>query len=101
MWNEPTRKRLAKIPMLYATEDMPLQEKLIYLHFFIGGCDWYVAEFDGKDIFFGYVVGDFPELGTFSLSELQSCRGKLGCPIERDRYFEPCRLSAIQKGEVH
>lgn len=25
---------------------MPLAEKIIYLHFFIGACDWYVAELD-------------------------------------------------------
>lgn len=53
-------------------------------------------EFDGQDIFYGFVDGDFPELGSFSLSELQNCRGKLGLSIERDRYFEPCRLSELR-----
>ena len=43
MWNEPTKEQLAKIPGLYETEGIPLKDKLIYLHFFIGGCDWYVA----------------------------------------------------------
>ena len=33
----------------------------------------------------------------FTLSELQSNRGKLGCPIERDRYFKPQRLSEVRK----
>ena len=46
MWNEPTKERLAKIPKLYETEDIPLQDKDIYLHFFISGCDWYIAEFN-------------------------------------------------------
>ena len=40
MWNTPTTDRLSKIPKLYETEHIPLQDKLIYLHFFIGGCDW-------------------------------------------------------------
>ena len=57
---------------------------------------WYALEFDGKDLFFGWVDGDFPELGYFTLSELRRNRGKLGLPIERDRYFEPCRLSELQ-----
>lgn len=26
------------------------------MHFFIGGSDWYVVEFDGDDTFLGYVV---------------------------------------------
>ena len=56
MWNIPTEKRLAKIPKLYETEHDTLKDKLIYLHFFIGGCDWYIAEFDGQDIFFGFAI---------------------------------------------
>ena len=31
-------------------------EGRLYLHFFIGGCDWYVAEYDGDDLFWGYVI---------------------------------------------
>lgn len=53
-------------------------------------------EFDGDDTFFGWVDGDFPELGYFRLSELQVNRGKFGLPIERDRCFKPCRLSELQ-----
>ena len=34
----------------------PLAEKTIYMHFFIGSSDWYIAEFDGDDIFFGYEI---------------------------------------------
>lgn len=30
----------------------------------------------------------FPELGSVSISEIQSVRGNLGLPIERDKYFE-------------
>lgn len=33
----------------------------------------------------------FPELGYVSLRELAAVRGKLGLPIERDRYFLPDR----------
>ena len=47
MWNKPGKEQLAKIPGLYDTEKIDGKDKIIYLHFFIGGCDWYIAEFDG------------------------------------------------------
>tara|TARA_R100001530_G_scaffold6526_2_gene7603 strand:- start:2 stop:271 length:270 start_codon:yes stop_codon:yes gene_type:complete len=56
---------------------------------------WYASEFDGKDTFFGLVDGFEKELGYFSLSELESVRGKLGLPIERDRYFRPTPLDEL------
>jgi hypothetical protein len=56
MWNMPSQSRLDKILRLYETEHIATQDKLIYLHFFIGGSDWYAAEFDGDDNFFGFVV---------------------------------------------
>ena len=56
MYNTPTTDRLSKIPKLYETEHIPLQDKLIHLHFFIGGCDWYIAEFDGEDLFWGFAI---------------------------------------------
>ena len=54
---------------------------------------WFAYEYDGEDIFFGFVKGDFDELGTFSLSELEKIRGPLGLGIERDIYFKPKPLS--------
>ena len=58
---------------------------------------WYGIEFDGKDIFFGWVVGLEKEFGSFSLSELQSLRGPSGLKVERDIYFEPQRISQVMK----
>lgn len=58
---------------------------------------WYGIEFDGKDIFYGYIKGFENELGSFSLSELKANRGKLGCPIERDMFFTPRPLSQVMK----
>jgi hypothetical protein len=60
---------------LYSDEETPLEEKLIYGHFFIGGCDWFIAEWDGGDLFFGYAnLGDdqCAEWGYISFSELKS-----------------------------
>lgn len=44
MWNIPTKEQLARIPRMFETDDTPLEEKTIYLHFFFGDCDWFVAE---------------------------------------------------------
>jgi hypothetical protein len=57
-----------------------------------GSATWLLSEIhpDDPDIAFGLCdlgMGS-PELGSVSLSELASVRGKLGLPIERDRWFE-------------
>jgi hypothetical protein len=56
---------------------------------------WYAIEFDGDDIFYGFVDGDVGEFGTFSLRELMQTRGKLGCEIERDLYFTPIPIRDV------
>ena len=56
MWNTPSQEQLDRIPRLYETENVPTEDKLIYLNFFIGGCDWYMAEYDGDDLFFGFAI---------------------------------------------
>ena len=76
MWNEPTARRLAQVPGLYRTEDVPLQDKLIWLHFFIAGCDWYVVEYDPREkLFWGFAIlnGDYlnAEWGYISFGEMR------------------------------
>ena len=58
---------------------------------------WYCLEFDGEDLFFGWVVGFEKELGYFRLSELLQARGPFGLPIERDLHFSPTKLSLVMK----
>jgi hypothetical protein len=96
-----TQALLKQLPPLYANEDKGLDESFAYVKFFMpdGGWTWYASEYDGEDVFFGLVNGIELELGTFSLSELQSVRGALGLPIERDRFFKPTRLQALM--EMH
>ena len=91
-------KRLRKqLPALGETCENPDPNVLCKFFYPDFHWTWYGIEFDGKDIFFGFVDGDFPELGSFSLVELQNCSGKWGLPLERDRYFTPCRLSELRK----
>ena len=93
MWNTPEQKRLDKIPRIYETEDIPVKEKRIHLHFFIGGSDWYAVEFNGEDIFFGFVIlnGDLEqsEWGYFSFAELKAIRvGAIEVDCELDEFWE-------------
>lgn len=57
MWNEPSAQQLARLPRLYEIDNIPLKDKMIHMHFFVGGSDWYAAEYGPSDRrFFGYVI---------------------------------------------
>ncbi|MFC1488944.1 DUF2958 domain-containing protein [Thermodesulfobacteriota bacterium] len=89
MWNAPNVKRLSKLPRLYETENIQLKDKLVYLHFFIGGCDWFICEYDGEDLLWGFAIlnndYDMAEWGYISFKELReiSIRGiEIDCELE-------------------
>ena len=101
MWNEPSKEQLAKIPRLYETEDVPLKDKLIYLHFFIGGCDWYVAEYDGEDLFWGYAILnddlEMAEWGYISFQELKELNVPPGFEVDCEVDWQIKRVAEIEK----
>jgi hypothetical protein len=104
----------ARLPELYSGEEKG-EYVLAQVKFFSpdAGWTWYASEgsyvdedgyFDtDKDkvdfLFFGLVSGFEVEYGYFSLSELESVRGSLGLPVERDLYFEPKSLRELK--EMH
>lgn len=92
-----TQELREKLPPLGATENQT--DPLVICKFFYPDFHWtwYASEFDGEDLFFGVVDGDERELGYFRLSELTANRGAWGLPIERDRWFDPIRLSALRE----
>jgi hypothetical protein len=57
------------------------------------GCTWLLTELDPDDPDIAFGLCDLgigcPELGSVRISELESVRGRLGLPVERDRYFAP------------
>ena len=91
-----TKEILSKLPALYSQENE--SDPKVYCKFFLPMTKWtwYATEFDGKDTFFGFVAGEYPELGYFSLKELESVVSSYGLMVERDRYFEPTSLSRIR-----
>lgn len=86
-------------------------DSLVYLHYFIAGCDWYITEkdvVDGVTQAYGYSIlnGDLEmaEFGYISIRELNSMvhyTGELGGDlrvpvyVELDLHFEPETLRSI------
>ena len=103
MWNIPNKIRLAQIPKLYETENTPLKDKLIHLHFFIAGCDWYIAEYDGEDLFWGFAIlnndYEMAEWGYISFSELKALKLNdwLEVDCETEKAWEVRKASEIEK----
>lgn len=68
------------------------------------GCTWLLTEIDPDepDIAFGLCdLGmGFPELGSVSLSELESVHGRLGLPVERDLHFRPIKTLSAYADEA-
>jgi len=91
-----TQEIRKKLPPLYS-QDGKGGKAIAHLKLFTpdSSWTWHASEFDGKDTFFGLVDGQFKELGYFSLSELESVRGPMGLPIERDLYWQPKTLEEI------
>jgi hypothetical protein len=69
------------LPALYSQEDKGF-DAIAYLKFYSPRSGWicYATEFDGEDVFFGYVLGDFDEFGYFSLSEFEDANKHFQCP---------------------
>ena len=103
MWNIPSKERLDKIPRLYETEHVPLRDKVIQLHFFIGGADWFICEYDGEDLFFGFAIlnNDYQcaEWGYVSFMGLKSIQidGWLEIDCELEEHWKPKRAIEIEK----
>ena len=101
MWNMPSEAELLTIPKFYSSEEVPLKEKMIYMHFFIGGCDWYAAEYSPEErCFFGFAIlnsdYEMAEWGYFSLDELASLKVKF-LEVDKDCFWTPKKACEIEK----
>jgi hypothetical protein len=65
-WNE--------VPKLYATEDVLTENKIVHLHYFVGGADWWIVEVEHDTrVAFGFACLGDPanaEWGYVALDEL-------------------------------
>lgn len=75
------------------------QDAIAHLHYFKGGCDWYITERDTSSEqlqAFGMasMQGDRPELGYISVAEL------IAHGAELDLYFQPAALKDLKQQGV-
>ncbi|MBI5614237.1 DUF2958 domain-containing protein [Candidatus Gottesmanbacteria bacterium] len=101
MWNKPSVEELDKLPRFYSTEGVPFKEKLIVMHFFMGGSDWFAAEYDpGEKTFFGFVIlnadYEMAEWGYFSLQELSELKVSF-LEVDRDLYWTPRKAVEVEQ----
>jgi hypothetical protein len=100
-----TQEIRKKLPPLYAQESKG-GKAVVHIKYFTpeSSWTWYIAEGSpvtdesGKEVdfkFFGLVDGHFKEMGYVMLSELETTRGPLGLPIERDLHWQPKTLEEI------
>ena len=99
-----TKEIEKKLPKLYETENIPVEDKVAVVKYFnpCGAGIWYGIEYDPEEkLFFGYAEITDGEFGYFSLKELENINLPFGMHIERDLYFEPTKLSKIDGIMLH
>ena len=94
MWSKPTKADLERLARVWGSGEKAtrLEDILIRGHFFLGGNDWFVSEYDPTDrVFFGYAVLngnlDFAEWGYVSFDELLSINYR-GFEVDWDRHWK-------------
>jgi Protein of unknown function (DUF2958) len=90
------------LPALYSQES--LSNPIAHAKFFTpdAGWTWFVtegSEEEGDWLLFGSVIGLEEEWGYFLLSEIESIRGPLGLPVERDLWFQPGPINEVLRRE--
>jgi hypothetical protein len=100
-----TQEIRRKLPPLYSQEGRG-GKAIAHVKYFSPSSSWTWYILEGSPIqdetgtevdfhFFGLVEGQCKELGYVALSELQSVRGPMGLPIERDLHWGPKTLEEI------
>ena len=101
-----TKELENQIPLIGTTDKNP--DPMVWVKWFTpdSSYTWYITERNphtGRC--FGVTVNpasNMPwELGYFDQKEIESVRGKLGLPVERDKWFKPQPLSQVKAKEEH
>ncbi len=88
---------IEKMPSSYQTENIPSKDKMVYLHYFYGGSDWYIVEKDREPEqlqAFGYAIlngdTDMAEWGYVNIEELKETN-----KVDLDFYFDPIKFGEL------
>lgn len=95
MWGKCSPEQLAKkIPArLYDQSEIKTSKQIVYAHFFIGGSDWWVTEYDPvEDLGFGFAClnGDTQnsEWGYIPISELREIKIMGAIEVDFDKFWK-------------
>lgn len=90
---------IQKMPHTYQTDKIPAKDKIVQLHYFFRGSDWYIVEKDMEKEqlqAYGYTIlnGDtqLAEWGYISIEEIKQAER-----IELDFYFTPIKFGELRK----
>lgn len=78
--------------------DQDIPNPIVIAHYFhpFSSWHWYATAYDPRErLFFGWVKGDYPELGYFSLDEMLGIKVR-GLPMERDLHWAEKRLTEVK-----
>lgn len=99
-------RRIADMPVTYGQSEE--RDPIAYLHYFLGGSDWYITEKDmegeGTEQAYGYACLNRDvmnaEFGFISIVELRSIviRQLAMITVDLDFHFEPTPMSVIKAG---
>lgn len=93
-----TKEILDRLPSNDDTAELGIDELTVQVKFFnpTGIGTWYVYSYD-PETRIGYGLCDlgFPELGAFSMDELEGFQGRFGLGIERDMHYSPRPLREV------
>ena len=96
MWAEPTKATLKKAvpPEIGETDGGDIKERMVLAHFFVGGSDWWIVEYDeATDEAFGFarLNGDNvnSEWGYIPISELRELKVLGFLEVEYDKHWTP------------
>lgn len=91
-------KQVKTLPKIGRQESLGA-EAIVYLHYFYGGSDWYITEWDGKDKTFGFAILnddiEMGELGYMSVQELTNTVTRYGS-VELDFHWRPKTLKEVR-----
>lgn len=94
---------LSKYPL--RSQDGKRDNALVLAKFFMpsSAFTFYMLEGDiSQQTAYGIIVGfdNSAEYGYISLNEMQTVRNRLGLGVERDMYFNKCKVSEIEDSQV-
>ena len=100
MINRPTESELLELANIKIDKNTPLEDRVIYMHLFLDGHSWYVADYDLKRRrFFGYMIpnNDYPNArwDYFSFDELCQMKGRIHSEVVRNIDWKPRRAIEV------